>query len=153
LSALAVTLDYFSGVANYPTHISLEWQSVSELNNAGFNLYRTGSADTQPAPADLLAYLPSQAPGGTAGAAYSFQDSNVVAGQTYWYWLEDVDLNGEATLHGPISVSFDAPTAVALVEMQAASAGTLSSSILLLALAVALVIGGIYAARRVSIGS
>jgi hypothetical protein len=154
-SALAVTLDYFSGVANYPTHVSLEWQSVSELNNAGFNLYRTGSADNQPAPADLLAYLPSQAPGSTAGAAYSLQDSNVVVGQTYWYWLEDVDLSGATALHGPISVSFEAPTAVTLVEMQADGAGALPAvSLALLALATAVALGGgVFARRRISAGS
>ncbi len=46
------------------------------------------------------------------GAAYSYQDADVLAGQTYWYWLEDMDLNGAATLHGPVSVVFQAPTAV-----------------------------------------
>jgi hypothetical protein len=151
---LSVTLNYFSAAAAYPTHILVEWESISELNNAGFNLYRTGSADNQPAPADLLAYLPSQAPGSTTGATYGFQDSDVVAGQTYWYWLEDVDLSGATALHGPISVSFEAPTAVALVEMQADGAGAVPAvSRALLALATAVALGGVFARRRISAGS
>ncbi|HSN78566.1 MAG TPA: hypothetical protein VL334_26145, partial [Anaerolineae bacterium] len=43
----------------------------------------------------------------------------VEPGQTYWYWLEDLDLGGTATLHGPISVTLDDPTAVTLSGMTA----------------------------------
>jgi hypothetical protein len=69
------------------------------------------------------------------GAAYNFQDFDVAAGQTYFYALEDVDLNGAATLHGPVSVVFQAPTAVALDTLAAdAGAGTLALPWLLAAL-------------------
>ena len=130
-SPLAVTLASFDAQAQ-AGHVLVSWETVSELNNAGFNLYRTGSVGDRPEqgewlgsvgdrpePGDLLAFVPSQAPGATQGAAYSFQDANVVAGQTYWYWLEDVDLNGATTLHGPVSVVYQAPTAVTLAAMQA----------------------------------
>ena len=73
-------------------------------------------------PDELLGFVPSQAPGSTQGASYTFLDSNVVEGQTYWYWLEDVSVDGSTTLHGPISVQYVAPTAVTVTEMAAGDA-------------------------------
>jgi hypothetical protein len=35
-----------------------------------------------------------------------------VAGVTYYYWLQDVDLSGALTMHGPVSVDFTVPTAL-----------------------------------------
>ena len=40
---------------------------------------------------------------------------------TYYYWLEDVDLNGAATRHGPVSAVFQGPTAVELSNLHAGS--------------------------------
>ena len=65
--------------------------------------------------------MPSQGPGSTQGFVYSYQDQAVTAGETYWYWLEDVDLSGVTTLHGPVSVVYTAPTAVTLSGLEAAA--------------------------------
>jgi CSLREA domain-containing protein len=116
---LAVTLAGFDAAAA-ADHVLVTWETVSELENAGFNLYGTATAD-RPTAADLLAFVPSLGPGSTQGFAYSHQDYAVTAGQTYWYWLEDVDLNGATTLHGPVSVVFVAPTAVTLSGLAASS--------------------------------
>jgi hypothetical protein len=69
--------------------------------------------------------VPSQAPGSTQGASYTFDDTQVAPGQTWYYWLEDVDLNGATSLHGPVSATLQAPTAVtvAALEAQAATPG------------------------------
>ncbi len=168
-SPLAVTLASFDAQAQ-AGHVLVSWETVSELNNAGFNLYRTGSVGDRPEQrewlgsvgdrpeqGDLLAFVPAQAPGATQGAAYSFQDANVVAGQTYWYWLEDVDLNGATTLHGPVSVVYQAPTAVTLAEMQAGGGhqqtplGLLAWLALMLLIA-ASALAGICALRRAQAG-
>jgi hypothetical protein len=37
------------------------------------------------------------------GASYEFADSNVQNRKTYYYKLEDIDLNGTSTIHGPVS--------------------------------------------------
>jgi hypothetical protein len=66
--------------------------------------------------------MPSQAPGAAQGAAYSYEDAAVEAGQTYWYWLEDVDLSGATTLHGPVSATVSVPTAVTLASVSASPA-------------------------------
>ena len=94
----------------------VSWETVSEVGNAGFNLYRAASQDGE---RTLLISVPSQAPGSTSGASYRYEDAAVVAGQTYWYWLEDIDLSGATALHGPVSVVFQAPTAVTLSGLTA----------------------------------
>ena len=59
--------------------------------------------------------IPSQAPGSSQGFSYEWLDSaNLVNNTTYYYWLEDVDIAGVVTRHGPVSVTFNAPTAVSL---------------------------------------
>ena len=37
------------------------------------------------------------------GAAYEFVDKEVKNRKTYWYKLEDIDINGVTTFHGPVS--------------------------------------------------
>ena len=119
---LAVTLASFSAEPNVD-RVTVDWETVSELDNAGFNLYRSADAA---GPLTLLAYLPSQAPGSTAGAAYSYDDLDVQPGQTYWYTLEDVSLSGATTLHGPVSATVQAPTAVTLGDLQATPAANVA---------------------------
>jgi hypothetical protein len=45
------------------------------------------------------------------GASYEWLDAGVEAGQTYFYLLEDVDVHGQATRHGPVSATLP-PTAL-----------------------------------------
>jgi predicted extracellular nuclease len=98
---LAITLADFAAQAN-GNHILVTWQTVSELSNLGFNLWRS-SSPTAPTERLTEELIPSQAPGSGQGFAYSFQDHDVEPAPTYYYWLEDVDTNGSQTLHGPIS--------------------------------------------------
>ena len=98
---LAVTLASFAAQGQ-ADRVVVSWETLSEANNAGFNVYR---ADNAAGPQTLLAYVPSQAPGSTQGFAYSYDDLAVQPGQTYWYWLEDVSLSGATTLHGPVSAT------------------------------------------------
>ena len=116
---LAVTLASFVAEAQ-ADGVGLSWETTSEIGNAGFNLYRAASTSGPQTRlnADLI---PSQAPGSTQGALYEYLDSSVVAGQSYWYWLESVDVSGATVLHGPVSVALSAPTAVTLTGMQAGS--------------------------------
>ncbi len=109
---LAVSLASFEA-APASGGVQLSWETVSEIDNTGFNVYRSLTAAQ---PEQLLAFVPSQAPGGTQGAAYAFLDSDVVAGQTLWYWLEDVAFDGSTALHGPVSVQYLAPSAVTVPE-------------------------------------
>ena len=115
---LAVTLASFDATAQ-SDYILVTWETVSEISNSGFKLYR-GESDAWDS-ATMLAYVPSQAPGSAQGFAYSFADADVQPEQTVWYWLEDIDLSGTATLHGPVSATMQTPTAVTLTALDAGS--------------------------------
>jgi len=115
---LAVTLASFEAQGS-ADRVTVSWETVSELDNAGFNLYRAASAA---GPQTLLAFTPSQSPGATQSHAYSYEDLAVQPGESWWYTLEDVDVNGATTLHGPVSATVDAPTAVTLSGVQASPA-------------------------------
>jgi hypothetical protein len=116
---LAVILASFAATA-VDDGILVTWETVSELDNAGFNLYRGLSADW--GGAALLATVPSQGPGSAQGFAYSYLDAEALPGQTVWYWLEDIDFSGVATLHGPVSATVQTPTAVTLASFSARAA-------------------------------
>jgi len=87
----------FSGAA-----IQLIWETASEIDNLGFNLYRAESLDGPRAQVNGN-LIPSQAVGSVIGASYQFVDEFVQAGTTYSYWLEAVNVYGESTIHGPVS--------------------------------------------------
>jgi pullulanase-type alpha-1,6-glucosidase len=115
---LAITLAEFSAV-QAGDYVLVTWETVSELDNAGFNLHR---ATTPAGPGQQLnaALIPSQAPGSSGGFGYRWEDrADLVPGVTYYYWLHDENLSGASTLHGPVSVDFVVPTAVTLGSMQA----------------------------------
>ncbi len=114
LAALLASFDARAQV----DHVLVTWETVSEIDNAGFNLYRGLSADGE---GILLGFTPSAAPGSTAGAAYRVEDIAVQDGQTYWYWLEAIDLSGAASRFDPVSATYQVPTAVVLSELQASS--------------------------------
>lgn len=117
-SPQAVTLADFMA-AQQGAAIEVLWETNSEINNRGFNLYRGVS----PAGYDRqlnAALIPSQGQGAPGGFTYTWlDDADLVSGTTYYYWLEDIDVNGAATRHGPVSVDFVAPTAVTLDGMSA----------------------------------
>lgn len=78
------------------------WETASELDTLGFHLYRsdTGAPGTFSRLNEAL--IPSEAPGG-GGAAYEWIDAGAARGRTYFYLLEDVDVYGQATAHGPVT--------------------------------------------------
>lgn len=82
--------------------IQLTWETAAEVRTLGFHLYRASAWDRSLFRVNG-ALIPSQSPGGLQGAVYTFTDPYPaqVPG-CYYYWLEDVDVNGLTTLHGPI---------------------------------------------------
>jgi hypothetical protein len=137
----AVTMADFSA-AQTGDAVLLTWETNSELENRGFNLYR----GTDPSAPDRQlndALIPSQSQGNPGGFIYTWEDrADLVPGTTYFYWVEDVDIYGVATRHGPVSVDYGAPTAVRLLDAGAATAlplalPALGAGVLALAAAVA----------------
>ncbi|HSN77670.1 MAG TPA: hypothetical protein VL334_21560 [Anaerolineae bacterium] len=116
----AVTLAEFSAVQQGDA-VLVTWETASELHNRGFNLYR-GTAAAGPDRQLNSTLIPSQSQGNPGGFAYIWEDqTDLVHGTTYFYWVEDVDIYGVATRHGPVSVDFVVPTAVTLSGLQAST--------------------------------
>lgn len=128
---LAVLLADFSAVQQGQA-VVVTWETTTEQNNRGFNLYRGVTPDVWDQRLNG-ALIPSQVQGSLGGFLYRWNDQqDLVQGDSYWYWLEDVDVNGTATMHGPVSLTYQAPTAVQLAGMKAATASLDLYSLLLL---------------------
>ncbi|MGD1994779.1 MAG: hypothetical protein PVI59_16420, partial [Anaerolineae bacterium] len=98
----AVTLMAFTATP-VEDDIALAWETATEIDSVGFNLYRGDGPYQQDIQLnDML--IPSQAPGNSLGGSYFFLDTDVEKGRTYYYWLEDVSLEGN-TLYGPVQAS------------------------------------------------
>jgi hypothetical protein len=97
-----VTLSSFTATPA-ANKINLAWVTGSEVNTAGFNVLR---ATALAGPYTKLNSALIAATGtGVAGAAYTFADTAVITGQTFYYKLEDLDTKGVSTLHGPVSAT------------------------------------------------
>jgi len=83
--------------------VLLEWATVTELDNAGFNLWRSEEKDGQYVRINPY-FIPAEGDAGF-GAEYSFIDYDVQNGAIYYYKLEDIDISGKSTFHGPVSAS------------------------------------------------
>jgi len=118
---LAVTLADFHA-AQQGDAVLVTWETASELNNRGFNLYRGVSPDGWDRRLNEH-LIPSQSQGSPGGFVYTWEDdAELVPGTSYFYWVSDVDLSGVETMHGPVSVDFVVPTAVTLSSVSASPA-------------------------------
>ena len=103
-SPLAVSLESLDAAVEGDA-IRITWETVNEIGNLGFNLYRD-TATEGPGGKLNSSLIPSQSPDGLAGYVYSYlDDANLVPGTTYFYWLEDVSLAGIAKRHGPVNAT------------------------------------------------
>ena len=121
----AVHLLYFRATGE-EDRVVLQWATAQELNNVGFNLYRTETPDFNDSSKVDLGFIPAQHLGQIEGADYSYIDSDIQAGTTYtyYYWLEDVDFQGVRTRHGPVPASTPTETPTSTPTATAASTPT-----------------------------
>ena len=119
----------------FPTTIVVEWTTASEVNTAGFNLYRGQTPDGPFA--KINASLIPASTDSISGKKYRYDDSNLTPGQTYYYQLEDVERSGASAKHGPITITAPFLWQTSGVLAVAAALGVL-----------VLVGGGLYLTRR-----
>ena len=104
-SPTLITLASFSARTDNG-RVTVEWTTKSEIDNLGFNLYRSvnGGAEVKLNP-DLIPGLISS----VSGEQYTYSDASAPAGTPVCYTLEDIDLKGTRTSHGPACVYWPAP--------------------------------------------
>lgn len=85
-------------------HTTLTWQTETEVDNLGFNVYRQAAGGTREKlnPHIIIgsAFMTGRKSGGPR--SYRYVDRTPQTGFVQ-YWIEDVDLNGTRTEHGPIT--------------------------------------------------
>ena len=86
-----ITLEYFR-LRRIGPSVELEWRTATEINNRGFNVYRGTTDNFEEAVRLNSELIPGQGRGLAGGATYTFTDTGVEPGHTYYYWLEDIDL-------------------------------------------------------------
>jgi len=95
--------------------VLLSWKTGGEMHNLGFNVYREFGGEKVRLNPSLIAgsaLLMREASEQHGAKTYGWIDRTPTRGGLYW--LEDVDLNGRRTLHGPVLVesSTAVPTAM-----------------------------------------
>lgn len=94
-----ITLSAFEALPGNKS-VALVWETSSETDNAGFNIYRSeNGGGYKKINADLIPAVGSPA----EGALYEFIDQDVKNRRTYAYKLEDIDFDGLATMHDAVS--------------------------------------------------
>ncbi len=83
-------------------NILVTWETGTEIDNAGFNLYRVEAGD-RTTPEKINDRLIPAKGSPAAGACYEFVDADVRPGITYSYYLVDIETSGKTTRHGPVS--------------------------------------------------
>jgi len=99
---LVIDLLYFTARrSDAGDSILVEWETATEVLNAGFYLYRSETKE-----GSYIKLTDTLIPGegsDTQGACYLYEDVDVDATTRYWYKLEDIDTYGIiSTVHGPV---------------------------------------------------
>jgi len=95
--------------------VMISWTTAAEIDNAGFNVLRASEAASgnwiSDAPVNDT-FIASMGDA-TAGATYMLMDPTPLAvGEARGYFLEDVDIFGTRTLHGPVFASIQSNASV-----------------------------------------
>lgn len=81
--------------------VQVEWQSASELNISGFELYRAGADGVR----TLIFTTPAIDPGKLSGNDYGFTDSTVEVGIAYTYTVDVILTDGTTETLAPARVT------------------------------------------------
>jgi hypothetical protein len=90
---LAVVLLTYQLVS--PAVVEVTWETATEQGTAGFNVYRSEN-DNESFLRVNDGQLIESIGDSVSGARYAFIDDNVKRGRTYYYILEEIELDGSA---------------------------------------------------------
>lgn len=105
LSPTAIELTTFAATPQ-AGGIAVNWETSAEINTWGFHLLRSSDGTRDNAVRVTPALILGQGRG-QGGADYTWIDTDAQVGNTYAYWLQEVELDGSTNEYGPITVSYD----------------------------------------------
>lgn len=100
---LPVELSSFTAWINSTNKVSLNWITQSETGVVGYSIYRS---DTEALESAALISPQISATNTSQMQSYLYDDNEIYAEGTYYYWLENADLDGTRTYHGPIILEY-----------------------------------------------
>jgi uncharacterized repeat protein (TIGR01451 family) len=124
-SPTAVQLSSFRALVRPQGGVLVEWHTQEEIRNLGFNVYREDAQGRHRVNPSII-----------AGAALFVRGAQPQHAAKTYYWidaagngqssyvLEDVDLNGTRSTHGPVSAEASAETSQPAAHVQIAGAGS-----------------------------
>ncbi|MFT6069805.1 MAG: hypothetical protein ACJAT2_003127 [Bacteriovoracaceae bacterium] len=88
----------------YNAAVDLEWETIFEQDHSGFNVFRAGEDGE-----NFLQINPELIRNNLSSVSYKgkyrFVDNDVENGETYQYYIQDIDKFGNTELHGPRTVT------------------------------------------------
>jgi hypothetical protein len=99
---LPVELSSFTGIATPQNYVRLQWTTQSETNVSGYYVFRSLSNELSSAQR-INAFV--QATNTSQETDYSFIDREAAVGNTWYYWLQHIDMNNQFEFHGPINIT------------------------------------------------
>jgi hypothetical protein len=117
----AVTLSAFTAAWS-GDDVVVAWETAMEIDTVGFNVWRSETHDSGYVRVNTT-LIPSASPGSVWGSAYSYADSGVTPGTTYYYKLEELEVGGARNWYGPVSTDNGNPTSVILFRAIAGRTG------------------------------
>jgi len=115
---LFVELEYFRAEVEGRA-VRLEWKTATEIDHVGFRILRAsvaaptsrrsdrmraGGPAVEVEPAVIAPFIPARG-SALSGAVYEYRVADRAVAGTFLYYLEDIDVYGRATRHGPLVVS------------------------------------------------
>jgi hypothetical protein len=97
LAASAIFSGWYAFQAAHHARVLVSWRTASEVDVAGFRLYRAEQPEGPFIPITKQ-LIPAKGDPYT-GSNYSFVDAQVLPGKSYSYQLEDIDLKGNSSIH------------------------------------------------------
>jgi|GEM_PF-1356358 len=98
-----VVLSSFTAVLTAEMFVQIAWVTESETNHLGYNILRNTENDLDSAVQLNLGVISNGSSEGTQ-VSYSFTDTEVEVGSSYYYWLQSMDLGGSSVFYGPLTV-------------------------------------------------
>ena len=101
---LPIELSSFTAQISSMNYVQLMWITQSETNVAGFRIYRNTSDDLETAEM-LNTFITATNTSQTQ--VYIYTDEDLQGDGTYYYWLQNLDLDGSFTFHGPTTITIN----------------------------------------------
>jgi hypothetical protein len=98
---LPMELSSFTATTTVQNFVKLTWVTETETGLAGYRMYRNDVIDQATAVSITPVMIPATNTSTTR--TYTLTDTDVILGNTYYYWLESIDMD-HTSFHGPISV-------------------------------------------------